>query len=117
MFVMQQKAADGLPYLKKAAQLHLDAIDPHRILVDAYTQLGRQADANQEIIEAERIRAEGGCQTWNIKRKRCLDDGTTLALESNLSPFSPTSAITPQMRLNCSDQSRNSIVFAQQLCA
>ena len=60
MFVMQQKAEDGLPYLKKAAKLHLDATDPHRILADAYTQLGRQADANQEIMEAERIQAEGG---------------------------------------------------------
>jgi arylsulfatase A-like enzyme/Tfp pilus assembly protein PilF len=60
MLVTQQKAADGLPYLKKAAKLHLDAIDPHRILADAYTQLGRQADADQEIMEAERIQAEGG---------------------------------------------------------
>jgi arylsulfatase A-like enzyme/tetratricopeptide (TPR) repeat protein len=60
MFVMQQKAEDGLPYLKKAAKLHLDAIDPHRIMADAYVQLGRQADANQEIMEAERIQAEGG---------------------------------------------------------
>ena len=60
MFVMQKKAEDGLPYLKKAAKLHLDATDPHRILADAYTQLGRQADANQEIMEAERIQAEGG---------------------------------------------------------
>src|SRR5206468_8333829 len=60
MFVMQQKAADGLPYLKKAATLHLDAIDPHRILADAYTQLGRQSDANQEVMEADRIRSQGG---------------------------------------------------------
>ena len=60
MLVMEQKTADGLPYLKKAAKLHPDAIDPHRILADAYTQLGRQADANQEIMEAERIQAEGG---------------------------------------------------------
>lgn len=60
MFVMQQKAADGLPYLKKAAKLHLDATDPHRILADAYKQLGLQADANREIMEAERIQAEGG---------------------------------------------------------
>jgi len=60
MFVMQQKAEDGLPYLKKAAKLHLDAIDPHRIMADAYTQLGRQADASQELMEAERIQAEGG---------------------------------------------------------
>src|SRR5207244_11254953 len=60
MFVMQQKAADGLPYLKKAATLHLDAIDQHRKLADAYTQLGRNADANQELMEAERIRSQGG---------------------------------------------------------
>jgi arylsulfatase A-like enzyme/Tfp pilus assembly protein PilF len=60
MFVMQQKAADALPYLQKAAKLHLDAIDPHRILADAYKQLGRPADASQELIEAERIRSQGG---------------------------------------------------------
>lgn len=60
MFVMQQNAADALPYLQKAAKLHLDAIDPHRILADAYAQLGRQADASHELMEAERISSQGG---------------------------------------------------------
>ncbi len=60
MFVMQQQAADALPYLQKAAKLHLDAIDPHRILADAYTQLGRPGDAGHELMEAERIRSQGG---------------------------------------------------------
>src|SRR6202011_1938272 len=58
MFVMQQNAADALPYLQKAANLHSDAIDPHRILADAYTQLGRPADAGQELMKAERIRSQ-----------------------------------------------------------
>ena len=60
MLVVQQKAADALPYLQKAAKLHPDAIDPHRILADAYTQLGQPNKANGELAEAERIRARGG---------------------------------------------------------
>ena len=60
MLVVQQKAADALPYLQKAAKLHPDAIDPHRILADAYTQLGQPNKANGELAEAERIRAHGG---------------------------------------------------------
>ena len=60
MLVLQQKASDALPYLKKAATLHPDAIDPHRILADAYTQLGQPTKANGELTEAERIRAQGG---------------------------------------------------------
>jgi arylsulfatase A-like enzyme/tetratricopeptide (TPR) repeat protein len=74
MFVTQQKAADALPYLKKAAKLHLDAIDPHRILADAYTQLGRQADANHEIMEAERIQAEGGSRLGTSTETDALTD-------------------------------------------
>lgn len=60
MLVLQQKASDALPYLQKAAALHPDAIDPHRILSDAYTQLGQSTKANGELTEAERIRAQGG---------------------------------------------------------
>jgi arylsulfatase A-like enzyme/Tfp pilus assembly protein PilF len=60
MLVLQQKASDALPYLQKAAALHPDAIDPHRILSDAYTQLGQSTKANRELTEAERIRAQGG---------------------------------------------------------
>ena len=48
------------PMSPQAATLHPDAIDPHRLLADAYTQLGRAEDASRELSEAERIRANGG---------------------------------------------------------
>jgi predicted Zn-dependent protease len=60
MLVMQQKATDALPYLLKAIKLRPDAIDPHRFLADAYTQLGQEANASRELAEAERVRAQGG---------------------------------------------------------
>jgi len=60
MFVTQQKATDALPYLLKAVKLRPDAIDPHRFLADAYTQLGQEANASRELAEAERIRSQGG---------------------------------------------------------
>jgi arylsulfatase A-like enzyme/Tfp pilus assembly protein PilF len=60
MFVMQQKANDALPYLLKAIELRPEAIDPHRFLADAYTQLGQEANASRELAEAERIRSQGG---------------------------------------------------------
>jgi arylsulfatase A-like enzyme/Tfp pilus assembly protein PilF len=60
MYIKQQKAGNALPYLIKAATLRPDAIDPHRLLADAYTQLGREEKASREISEAERIRAQGG---------------------------------------------------------
>jgi Flp pilus assembly protein TadD len=60
MYIKQQKAADALPLLQKAATLRPDAIDPHRLLADAYTQLGREENATRELSEAEHIRAKGG---------------------------------------------------------
>jgi predicted Zn-dependent protease len=60
MYIKQQKAADALPLLQKAATLRPDAIDPHRLLADAYTQLGREEDASRERSEAERIQTNGG---------------------------------------------------------
>ncbi len=60
MYLLQQKSSESLPYLRKAAMLHPDAIDPHSILAQAYVQLGRDADANRELAEAERIRSNGG---------------------------------------------------------
>jgi tetratricopeptide (TPR) repeat protein len=60
MYIKQQKAADALPLLQKAAKLHPDATDPHRLLADAYTQLGRPEDANRELLEAQGIQASGG---------------------------------------------------------
>jgi arylsulfatase A-like enzyme/tetratricopeptide (TPR) repeat protein len=76
MYVVQQKSNDALPYLQKAAKLHLDAIDPHRILADAYAQLGRQADAGQELTEAERIRSQGGSRLGTSSE---TDSSTDLA--------------------------------------
>jgi tetratricopeptide (TPR) repeat protein len=60
MYVKRQQAVIALPYLEHAAKIRPDAIDPHRILGDAYMQLGQQANANHEFSEAERIRAQGG---------------------------------------------------------
>jgi arylsulfatase A-like enzyme/Tfp pilus assembly protein PilF len=60
MYIKQQKAAEALPLLQKAATLRPDAIDPHRLLADAYTQLRREGDASRELSEAERIQAQGG---------------------------------------------------------
>jgi arylsulfatase A-like enzyme/Tfp pilus assembly protein PilF len=60
MYIKQQKPADAVPLLQKAATLRPDAIDPHRLLADAYTQLGREENASRELSEAERIQAQGG---------------------------------------------------------
>ena len=60
MYVIQQKASNGVPLLKKAASLRRDAIDPHRILADAYAQLGQEQNASRELSEAQRIQAQGG---------------------------------------------------------
>ena len=60
LYLKQGKADEAIPLLQKAAALHPDAIDPHRLLADAYTQLGREQNASQEISEAERIQAAGG---------------------------------------------------------
>lgn len=60
MYIKQQKAADALPLLQKAAALRPDAIDPHRLLADAYTQLGREENASWELSEAARVQAKGG---------------------------------------------------------
>src|ERR1700693_654863 len=65
MYIKQQKAADALPLLKKAATLRPDATDPHRLLADAYTQLGREENASRELSEAERIQAHGGSRLGN----------------------------------------------------
>ena len=56
---MQGNAAAGLPYLQKAARLQPQAPAPHFFLADAYVQLGQQADATKERLEAQRLRAFG----------------------------------------------------------
>jgi arylsulfatase A-like enzyme/Tfp pilus assembly protein PilF len=60
MYIKQQRAADAVPLLQKAATLRPDAIDPHRLLADAYAQLGREENASRELSEAQRIQAQGG---------------------------------------------------------
>ena len=60
MYVKRQQAAVALPYLRRAAKLRPDAIDPHRVLAEAYTQLGQKANADRELSEAERIQVRGG---------------------------------------------------------
>jgi len=60
MYILQQKAADGIPLLQKAAALRPDAIDPHRLLADAYAQLGQDGKAGAERSEAERVQSQGG---------------------------------------------------------
>lgn len=47
----------ALPNLTKAAQIQPKSPEPHRFLADAYTQLGRESDAQRERAEAERLRA------------------------------------------------------------
>lgn len=60
MYIKQQKPADALLLLQKAATLRPDAIDPHRLLAEAYNLLGREESARRELSEAERIQAQGG---------------------------------------------------------
>jgi arylsulfatase A-like enzyme/Tfp pilus assembly protein PilF len=60
MLILQQKASEALPYLRKAAKLRPDAIDAHRFLADAYGELGQQSNAQRELAEAERIQLQGG---------------------------------------------------------
>ena len=60
MYMKQQRAAEAVPLLQKAAQLHPDAIDPHRFLAEAYSQLGQEENASREMSEAQRIQDQGG---------------------------------------------------------
>jgi tetratricopeptide (TPR) repeat protein len=60
LYIKQQKPEEAIPLLQKAAALRPDAIDPRRLLADAYSQLGREENARRELSEAERIQASGG---------------------------------------------------------
>jgi arylsulfatase A-like enzyme/Tfp pilus assembly protein PilF len=60
LFLLQQKAKDALPYLRKASKLRPDAIDAHKFLADAYGQLGQEVDAGRENVEVERLSSRGG---------------------------------------------------------
>src|SRR3981081_1104626 len=54
LFVIQQRAADALPYLRKATRLRPDSIDAHQFLAEVYAGLGQQGSARHELAEAER---------------------------------------------------------------
>jgi len=58
--VIQRRAADALPYLRKAAKLRPDSIDAHRFLADVYSALGQQENFRHELAKAERLRSQGG---------------------------------------------------------
>jgi predicted Zn-dependent protease len=60
LLVMQQRATDALPYLRKAIKLRPDSIDAHGFLGDAYTELGQRVNAQRELAEAERLTSQGG---------------------------------------------------------
>jgi tetratricopeptide (TPR) repeat protein len=60
LFVMNQRALEALPYLRKAAKLRNDSIDVHRFLADAYSQAGQPENSRRELAEAERLQSQGG---------------------------------------------------------
>jgi arylsulfatase A-like enzyme/Tfp pilus assembly protein PilF len=76
LLLKQEKPADALPYLRKAAKLRPDSIDAHGILADAYTELGQEANARREYAEAQRITSQGGSrlgtetETEDVKKQR-----------------------------------------------
>jgi len=59
LFVINRRALDALPYLRKAAKLRTDSTDVHRFLADAYSQLGQQENSRRELAEAERLQSQG----------------------------------------------------------
>jgi len=60
LLVMQQRAAEALPYLRKATKLRPDSIDAHHFLGDVYAEMGQKVNARRELAEAERLTSEGG---------------------------------------------------------
>ena len=60
LLVMNRRAPDALPYLRKAAKLRTDSIDVHRFMADAYAQLGQQENSRRELAEADRLQSHGG---------------------------------------------------------
>lgn len=54
---LQQNPQEALPNLEKAVQVQPTSLEAHLFLADAYAQLGREADANQQRAEAERLKA------------------------------------------------------------
>jgi arylsulfatase A-like enzyme/Tfp pilus assembly protein PilF len=74
MYIKEQKAEEAIPLLQKAAALRTDAIDPHRLLADAYRQLGREESASRELSEAERIQTNGGSRLGTPPEDNLEDD-------------------------------------------
>lgn len=60
LFIMQQKAPQALPYLRKATKLRPGSIDAHLFLSNVYAELGQESNARRELDEAERLRSQGG---------------------------------------------------------
>jgi hypothetical protein len=58
--LFSRKPQTAFRFFKKPDTLRPDAIDPHRILADAYAQLGEEESSSRERAEAERIQAAGG---------------------------------------------------------
>lgn len=56
IYVFQKSPAGGLPYLLKAERIHPDDPKVHQVLAEAYTQLGRKAEAERE----KRLAQAGG---------------------------------------------------------
>ena len=57
MLVLQGKAAEGLPRLKKAATLQPNDFNVHLFLADAYDRLGQKVNAKRERALAEQLKA------------------------------------------------------------
>lgn len=53
VFLVEKNPAQALPYLQKAEKLEPNAGDVHTLLADAYTQLGRKAEADREHALAQ----------------------------------------------------------------
>jgi arylsulfatase A-like enzyme/Flp pilus assembly protein TadD len=54
---LQHHAADALPNLERAARLEPNSVEAHQFLAEAYSQLGREAEATREHAAAERLKA------------------------------------------------------------
>jgi tetratricopeptide (TPR) repeat protein len=59
---LQNVPDQALPNLQKAVEVEPASVEAHLFLGEAYAQLGRQADANRERGEADRLRASSPTQ-------------------------------------------------------
>jgi Flp pilus assembly protein TadD len=59
ILVFSRQAEAAIPRLERAAALVPTVPEPHTFLADAYTQLGKKADAARERATARRLAAEG----------------------------------------------------------